>query len=224
MMCMDFTRPTEQVTTLSKYADAFHLDVMDGHFAPNLALSPDFIKAIAPFSSIPLEAHLMTEQPDRWLEPLAEAGVSIVSPHVETINRDGFRIANSVASLHLELGLAINPMTPISAARFLLPRVSLLTLMAVDVGFSRQPFIPEILPKLAEAAKLREQEGLKYLIQIDGCCNKSTFKSLRDAGADMFVMGNSGFFGQSPDLADAWKLMQQDYESATGERLGRTDG
>ena len=165
----------------------------------------------------------MTEQPERWIEPLAKAGVSIFSPHVETLNRDGFRVANEIASIGGRLGLTLNPMTPLSEAEFLLHRVSLLTLMTVDVGFAGQPFIEEMLPKISEAVEFRDKEGLDYTIQIDGGCNKTTYKQLRDAGADMFILGSSGLFRHASDVAVAWGIMQTEYEGATGEALGRRD-
>lgn len=217
LMCMDFANAGQQVATLSGLADAFHLDIMDGHFAPNLSLSPDWVRALAPYSSITLEAHLMTEQPDQWIDPLVAAGVHVLSPHAETLDRNAYRVMNSIRSQGCRTGLVLNPMTPISEVRHLLPRVDLLTLMTVDVGFAGQPFITEMLAKITEAATFREREGLSYDIQIDGSCSEKTFKRLREAGADIFILGNSGLFSLAEDLTEAWHIMEEGYERATGE-------
>ena len=217
LMCMDFAHASEQVTILNRLADAFHLDIMDGHFAPNLSLSPDWVKALAPYSTIPLEAHLMTEQPSRWIEPLVEAGVNVISPHAETLWRDAYRVMDAIKTQGCRTGLVLNPLTPLSSVRHLLPRVDLLTLMTVDVGFAHQQFIGEMLVKIAEAAKFREDEGLAYEIQIDGSCNEKTFRQLREAGADIFILGSSGLFSLSQDLAEAWQQMAASFEQATGE-------
>ncbi|MFZ1283255.1 MAG: D-allulose 6-phosphate 3-epimerase [Propionicimonas sp.] len=217
LMCMDFAAAGQQVATLSTMADAFHLDIMDGHFAPNLSLSPDWVKALAPFSSIPLEAHLMTEHPDQWIEPLVAAGVHTLSPHAETLNRNAYRVMNLISSQGCRTGLVLNPMTPISQVKHLLPRVDLLTLMTVDVGFAGQPFITEMLAKITEAAEFREQEGLNYEIQIDGSCNEKTFQRLRNAGADIFILGTSGLFSLAEELTEAWQLMSEGYQRVTGE-------
>ena len=220
LMCMDFARAGEQVSTLSNFADSFHLDIMDGHFAPNLSLSPDWVKALAPYSDIPLEAHLMTENPERWIEPLVKAGVHILSPHAETLNRNAFRVMNSIKDHGCKTGLVLNPMTPFTEVKHLLPRVELLTLMTIDVGFAGQPFITEMLDKITEAVEFREHEGLSYEIQIDGSCSEKTFKQLREAGAERFILGNSGLFSLASDLGDAWHIMEEKYERATGEPIG----
>lgn len=217
LMCMDFANAGQQVATLSKHADAFHLDIMDGHFAPNLSLSPDWVKALAPYASITLEAHLMTEQPDQWIEPLVEAGVHTLSPHAETLGRNAYRVMNLIRSHGRKTGLVLNPMTPLAEVKHLLPRVDLLTLMTVDVGFAGQPFITEMLDKISEAVEFREREDLTYEIQIDGSCNEKTFKRLRDAGTDQFILGTSGLFSLAEDLDEAWRLMAEGYERATGE-------
>ena len=221
LMCMDFTSPLKQISVLNNHADSYHLDVADGHFAPNLVLSPDWLKAILPSSSLRNEAHLMVTDPDMWIEPLAEAGVTMLSPHAETLNSHAFRTLDRIHALGCEAGLCLNPMTPFSQVEVLLPRVSLITLMTVDVGYSGQSFIDETLGKIEQAARYRDHEGLDYEIQIDGACNAGTFKRLRDAGADTFVLGNTGLFGLADDVETAWAKMVSSYEEATGETITR---
>jgi len=220
LMCMDLMRAADQIQALNPLADAYHLDIMDGQFAPDLALSPAWVRAVAPLAHVPLEAHLMTERPAMWIEPLAEAGVQILSPHAETLGRDAFRVMEQIRSLGCSAGLVLNPMTPLSAVRHVLPRVDLLTLMTVDVGFAGQSLVPETLPKISEAARWREREGLGFRLQVDGACNEGTFARMRAAGADVFVLGSTGLFSLSDDLGCAWQLMEEAFERSTGEAVG----
>lgn len=216
LMCMDLMRAGEQLDVLNRHADQYHIDIMDGHFAPNITLSPDFVKACAQNTSRPLEMHLMVEQPNHWLELLAQAGATTISPHAETLNRDAFRTMNSIAALGCKAGLTLNPMTPVSEAQYLLERIDLLTIMTVDVGYAGQPFISEMLTKIEEAATFKSRHGLDYTIQIDGSCNGRTYKQLHDAGAEMFILGSSGLFNLDRDLDNAWHKAQAEFTAATG--------
>ena len=164
LMCMDFSIAGEQVSTLSQHADSLHLDIMDGHFAPNLSLSPEWLKWVLPHSSVRNEAHLMTTDPDYWLEPLAQVGVNVISPHAETLNTHAFRTMNSIRALGCGTGLVVNPLTTFESILPLIERVDLLTLMTIDVGFAGQPFIDEMLAKIEQAAKYRSDHGLDYEI------------------------------------------------------------
>jgi D-allulose-6-phosphate 3-epimerase len=218
---MDLAHAGDQLAELSNLADMFHVDIMDGHFAPNLALSPDWVKKLAPYATVPLEAHLMTEQPQRWIDSLAEAGVSVISPHAETLRQNAFRVMAEIAGHGCKTGLALSPLTPLAEVKHVLPRVDLLTLMTVDIGFVGQPFITEMLNKIDEAAEFRARENLGYSIQIDGSCSPATFGQLRQAGADIFILGNAGLFSLSPNLTHAWQLMRQAYQQATNEPAPR---
>ena len=205
LMCMDFSIAGEQVSTLSQHADSLHLDIMDGHFAPNLSLSPEWLKWVLPHSSVRNEAHLMTTDPDYWLEPLAQVGVNVISPHAETLNTHAFRTMNSIRALGCGTGLVVNPLT------------------TFDVGFAGQPFIDEMLAKIEQAAKYKSDHGLDYEIQIDGSCSEKTFAKLRNAGAETFILGNSGLFSLDRDLDKAWAKMRANYERTTGETLPAED-
>ncbi|WP_130865436.1 D-allulose 6-phosphate 3-epimerase [Acidipropionibacterium timonense] len=219
LMCLDIMNAGDQIRSLSQYCDYMHVDIMDGHFAPNLTLGPDFVKAARSCTSVPLEIHMMCEQPSMWIRPVIEAGANIVSLHAETISRDAFRQLNLLNSLGVKAGVVLNPATPLSDVRAYIERLDLVTIMTVDVGFAGQPFIEEMLPKIEAAAELKANEGLRFELQIDGSCNKRTFKKLRDAGAEIFILGNSGLFSKDADIDTAWKLMSLDYEAQTGESL-----
>ena len=184
LMCMDFLKIKEQLEELNESVGMYHIDIMDGHFCKNITLSPDLIKSFKKVSKLPMDVHLMTTEPNDWIETVAEAGADIISVHAETINGDAYRIYNEIERLGCKRGLVLNPATTLESVKHYLNRVDLLTIMTVDVGFSGQPFIEEMLDKIAEAKKLREENGYHYKIQIDGSCNPKTFKRLKEAGAE----------------------------------------
>ncbi len=216
LMCVDFLDIRRQLDILNRRADYYHIDLMDGHFCKNITLSPDIVAAVSRVAALPMEAHLMTTHPNDWLEPMARAGAKIISPHAETINTDAFRVFNRIEQLGCQKGVVLNPATPLDYARHYLGRMDIVTIMTVDVGYAGQPFIPEMLEKIEEAANFREKHGYRYLIQIDGACNARTFKRLNDAGADMYVMGSTGLFGLADDLNEAYDRMLADFSRETG--------
>ena len=165
----------------------------------------------------------MTTDPDYWLEPLAQVGVNVISPHAETLNTHAFRTMNSIRALGCGTGLVVNPLTTFESILPLIERVDLLTLMTIDVGFAGQPFIDEMLAKIEQAAKYKSDHGLDYEIQIDGSCSEKTFAKLRNAGAETFILGNSGLFSLDRNLDKAWAKMRANYERTTGETLPAED-
>ena len=219
LMCMDFLKIREQIDVMDRNIDGYHIDIMDGHYCKNITLSPDFMKACAQVAKKPMDVHLMTTDPGDWLDACAAAGAKTISPHAETINTDCFRTLNRIKELGCEVGVTLNPATPLSYCAHYLNRIDLLTLMTVDVGFAGQPFIEEMLAKIAEAKRLREENGWHYKIMIDGSCNKKTFKRLYEAGADVFVLGSSGLFSLDSDLQTACDKMKAQFEEETGVKL-----
>lgn len=216
LMCMDLLNAAVDVDVLNRRADAYHVDLMDGHFAPNITLSPDLVKALSAHGSLPMDIHMMVTTPTDWIEILAENGATWISPHAETINVNAFRVMNQIESLGMKTGVALNPSTPLVWVQHYLERVDLLTFMTVDVGFAGQPFVEQVLPKVAEAVEFRERHGLDYTIQIDGSCNVKTFKRLWEAGAERFIVGSSGLWDKDPDLDRAYDLMLADFTQETG--------
>lgn len=216
LMCMDLLNVGTELDVLNERADAYHVDLMDGHFAPNITLSPDFLKAISSATALPLDVHMMVTTPTQWIEQLIENGATWISPHAETINVNAFRIWNQVEALGAKPGVVLNPSTPLSWVELYLERVDLLTFMTVDVGFAGQPFIEEVLPKIEQAVAYRESHGLNYTIQIDGSCNRGTFRRLWEAGADRFILGTSGLWGRAETLDEAYDQMLLDFSSVTG--------
>lgn len=223
LMCMDFLKMEEQFSILNDWADYYHVDIMDGHFCKNITLSPDLVKTFAKIAKKPMDVHLMTTDPGNWIEAVAKAGATYISPHAETINTDAFRILNQIQALGCRPGVVLNPATPLSYVRHYLNRIEMLTLMTVDVGFAGQPFVEEVLDKVREAKEWKERFGYTYKIQIDGACNKNTYQKLARAGAEVYVMGSSGLFGLDPDLKTACRKLEEEFTHAT-ERMEQEGG
>lgn len=214
LMCMDFLHIEDQLKILNHNVDMLHVDIMDGHYCKNITLSPDLVKAFHKVSKIPMDVHLMTTNPEDWIKNVAEAGADTISLHAETINGQAFRLYNQIEDLGCKCGVVLNPATSLDEIKYYLNRIDLLTIMTVDVGFAGQPFIEEMIQKIEEAKRLREEKGYHYKIQIDGSCKKETFKILADAGADIYILGSSGLFGLDPDLNKACEKMRDHYNSA----------
>ena len=219
MMCMDMLSLRPQLLSLNQRAHLYHVDIMDGHFAPNITLSPDFIRSVSSLATLPIEAHLMTTNPDRWIDAVAQAGASIISPHAETINVHAFRTFSHIRSLGCQTGVTLNPATPLSEVEYYLDCIDLLTLMTVDVGYAGQAFIEPMLRKIEQAREWKEKHAYPYRIQVDGACNAHTYRRLWDAGAEVFVMGSSGLFSLNSDIEAAYDRMLTDFGNATGVKL-----
>ncbi len=217
LMCMDLTEIKAQTKILNERCDFFHVDIMDGHFVKNLTLSPGFVEAFAPLAKKPIDCHLMVTNPADYVEPLAKAGANYICPHLEAINADAFRILEKIRQAGCKTGLVLNPSTPLSAAKHLLGRIDMLTIMTVDPGFAGSPFLPEMLDKIREAKQIKEENNLHYLIEIDGSCSEKTFGQLHEAGAEVFIVGSSGLFGLDPNLKAAWNKMIEIFKSTTGK-------
>lgn len=214
LMCMDLFRFKEQLTFLDSHADFLHIDIMDGHYVPNITLSPFFMENVARIAKVPMDCHLMTTNSETWVPVVAKAGAAWISPQAETINAQAFRIMAQIRKLGCKPGLVVNPATPLDSLRHYIHLVDKLTIMTVDPGYAGQPFISEMLDKIVEAKRIREERGLDFLIEIDGSCNKGTFQRLAAAGADVFIVGNSGLFNIHEDIAEAWRIMMVNIEEA----------
>jgi ribulose-phosphate 3-epimerase len=193
LLAADYGRLAAQTQRADRAgADWLHLDVMDGHFVPNLSFGPELVRALRPLTRLPLDVHLMCSRPEILLEPFAKAGANYISVHVEL----GERVAPllwKIKSLGAKAGLAINPPTAIANLLPFLKQIDLLLVMTVNPGFGGQSFIAETLPKMQQAAAWRREKGLSYRIEVDGGINFATAAECARAGADTFVSGTTLF-------------------------------
>jgi D-allulose-6-phosphate 3-epimerase len=219
LMCLDFLEIRKQIEILNQHCDMLHADIMDGHFARNITLSVDLIKAILRVAEIPVEAHLMVTSPNDYIEALAAAGVSTISLQAETIQRESYRIIRRIKDLGCKVGIVLCPATPLSMADWYLDQVDILTIMTVEVGFAGQKFIPRMIEKIAEAKQLRDEKDYHYIIQVDGAIGKANYKALYEAGTRAFVLGTSGLFKPNIELSKGCELMKEEFTEATGVAL-----
>ena len=216
LMCVDMMDVREQMKILNK-ADYMHIDILDWHYAKNLSLSPSFMEQLGAITDVPMEAHLMVDNTDADLVDLClKSGAEIITMAPEVIQSRAFRLIDMIKSAGKKAGVFINPAMPLE---FIMPYIKLLdmiTFMTVDPGFAGQKFVEESLAKMQAARQLRGELGCDFEIQVDGSCNKKTYKKLYDAGAEVLVVGSSGLFGNDPDLAKAWDIMESDIAEEIG--------
>jgi len=214
LMCMNLGKMKEQFEVMDRYVKLYHVDIMDGHFCRNMALTPGLIKNFRENTKTDMDVHLMTTNPSDWLEACAKAGATCISPHAETINTDAFRTMQEIGRLGCKRGVVLNPATPLSYVEAYLEYIDILTIMTVDIGFAGQKFIDQMYAKIEAAYELREKKGYHYQIQIDGHCNKENYCQLVEAGADILIVGNAGLFGLDKDLDTACQKMEQELKES----------
>lgn len=192
-------------------ADCLHVDIMDGHFVPNLTFGPEFVSMLRRVTRLPLDVHLMIQQPDRYTRAFIEAGADRLTVHLEAYH-DVKRTLQLIADMGCKPGLAINPLTLFQNAIPLLKKVDLLLCMTVNPGFGGQPFIIEVLEKIREAKAWREQNNLDFHIEVDGGLTEETIGPAVTAGADLIVAGSS-VFGKKDCTAAVQTLRQRAAEA-----------
>lgn len=176
-------------------ADLLHIDVMDGHFVPNITIGPLVVKAIRKETEITFDVHLMITEPDSYVEDFAAAGADIITVHAET-GRHLHRTIGFIKDQGKHAGCALNPATPLSAVQNVLGELDLLLIMTVNPGFGGQKFLTSMLPKISKAAELIKDNGYKTQLSVDGGINIDNVASAINAGADIFVAGNAVFKGE----------------------------
>ncbi|HLT56976.1 MAG TPA: ribulose-phosphate 3-epimerase [Bacillota bacterium] len=193
ILSADFSKLKDEIKEVEiAGADYLHVDVMDGHFVPNITIGPLVVEAIKPHTKLPLDVHLMIENPDQYIPEFAKSGASIISVHQEACTHL-HRTIQLIKDNGVQAGVVINPATPAQLIKPILADVDLVLVMTVNPGFGGQSFIKETLPKIGEIAKWREELNLSFQIEVDGGVNRETAKWCTDKGADILVAGSAIF-------------------------------
>ncbi|HEX6445500.1 MAG TPA: ribulose-phosphate 3-epimerase [Streptosporangiales bacterium] len=211
ILSADFTRLGAEAEAVAGEADWLHVDVMDGHFVPNLTLGVPVVASLAKASSVPLDCHLMIEEPDRWAVRYAEAGAASVTFHAEA-SRAPVRTARELRAAGTRVGLGLNPATPVDGYADVLGEIDMLLLMTVEPGFGGQEFLEFVLRKVRRARSLVSAAELDVWIEVDGGVDHETVARCAEAGADVFVAG-SAVYG-TDDPAAAVRELRQRAENA----------
>jgi D-allulose-6-phosphate 3-epimerase len=219
LMTMDLDKFKEQITFLNDQVDSYHIDIMDGHYVPNISLSPWFIQEVRKISTLPLSAHLMVTEPAFWVQQLIDINCEWICMHAEVLDGLAFRLIDQIHDAGLKAGIVLNPETPVSVILPYIDRLDKVTIMTVDPGFAGQRFIEGALDKIVELRELREEYDYHYVIEMDGSSNRKSFNRIDEANPDIYIVGRSGLFGLDDDIAKAWSIMVADYQEMTGKVL-----
>ena len=199
ILSADFAKLGDEIRAVAAAgADWIHVDVMDGHFVPNITIGPLVVEAIRPVTDLPLDVHLMIENADRYIPDFAAAGADIIAVQTEACVHL-HRTLQLIRQNDCKAGVVLNPSTPIDGLEWILPDIDLVVLMSVNPGFGGQTFIPATLEKISRLRKMIDDRGLAIDIEVDGGVNSKTIASVAGAGANVFVAG-SAIFG-SDDYA-----------------------
>lgn len=211
ILAADFARLAEEAEAV-RGADWLHVDVMDNHFVPNLTIGQPVVESLLKVTDIPMDCHLMIENPDRWAPPYAEAGAYNVTFHAEATDNP-IGVARDIRAAGAKAGLSVKPGTPLEPYLEILPEFDTLLIMSVEPGFGGQKFIPEVLVKVGTARRLVDAGELTIVVEIDGGINADTIEQAAEAGVDCFVAGSAVYSAE--DRAAAVESLRRQAAAAS---------
>jgi len=206
ILSADFTRLGEEVKSVEQAgADYIHIDVMDGHFVPNITIGPMIVEAVRRVTGLPLDVHLMISNPDYFIEDFARAGADIITIHTEAV-KHLHRSIQHIRMAGARPGASLNPATPLQVIEYIIENLDMVVIMTVNPGFGGQEFISEMIPKIERLKEMIDKRGLNIEIEVDGGINPDNISIVSSAGANVFVAG-SAVFG-SKDYAQTIRKMK----------------
>lgn len=209
ILAADFSKLGKEVEALEQAkADYIHIDVMDGHFVPNITIGPGVIRSIRNFTKLPFDVHLMIQPVEQHLEAFAQAGADIITVHIEAVTHL-HRVVERIRSLGKKVGISLVPSTAPEAISWILPEVDLVLVMSVNPGFGGQEFIPSTLQKIAAIRHMIDDTGKDILLEIDGGITAQNAKDVIDAGANIIVAGTAVFKGNYKKNIEALKGIKE---------------
>lgn len=207
ILSADFARLGDEIKDVEAGgADYIHVDVMDGHFVPNITIGPLIVEAIRPVTKLPLDVHLMIENPDQYIDAFAKAGADYITVHVEA-SRHLHRTIQLIKSTGVKAGVVINPATPVESLKHIIEDIDMVLLMSVNPGFGGQKFISSVLPKIRQVKEMADEVNPDLEIEVDGGVNEETAKLCVEAGATVLVAGSAVF--NKEDRASAIARLKQ---------------
>lgn len=198
ILSADFSILGEEIKKIeNSKADMVHIDVMDGHFVPNITIGPLVVSSIRPLTKLPLDVHLMINNPDRYLEAFKNAGADIITVHAEAVHHLD-RVVSQIREMGLRAGVSLNPSTPETVIEYVLDKIDMILIMTVNPGFGGQSFIEGMTQKISLLKRTISERNLNIDIEVDGGINEDTVSKVTDAGANILVAGSAFFSSKDP--------------------------
>lgn len=212
MGCCSLFRMEEEISFLDAHADFLHIDIKDGNYVKTFGIGPEFMSCIKDRVKKPMDAHLMVEHPQDFIDACVDAGASYITPHTDCIERNAFMIINKIKRLGCHAGVAINPASSLENIRYYLPLLDKVTIMVVDAGYPGQEPIVQMYEKIKTLVQWRKEMKLNFLIEADGSMCADIYGCLYHAGADIVVLGPPALWNLNEDIKIAWEMMKREVE------------